>query len=139
MGRADTISFRLAPGQGGLRRGSLSARLIMPAMNGPETSRHPTGLPRGSDRRKAIGPKRTPAASSANGAYATFGIRFESCHRDDAVHCEPPVSAKEFCGFGASAAISPMRLREAIYKTLGDRGFAPTYGLPDSPARKCRR
>jgi len=36
MGRADTISFRLAPGQGGLRRGSLSARLIMPAMNGPE-------------------------------------------------------------------------------------------------------
>src|SRR5262245_44294612 len=28
MGRADTISFRLAPGQGGLRRGSLSARLI---------------------------------------------------------------------------------------------------------------
>jgi len=22
-------------------------------------------------------------------------------------------------------------LREAISKTLGDRGFAPTYGLPD--------
>jgi hypothetical protein len=27
--------------------------------------------------------------------------------------------------------LSPMRLREAISKTLGDRGFAPTYGLPD--------
>jgi len=33
----DTISFRLAPAQGGgFRGGSLSARLIMPAMNGPE-------------------------------------------------------------------------------------------------------
>src|SRR5262245_16271984 len=47
-----------------------------------------------------------------------------------AVHCEP-ASAKEFCGFGASAAILPIRSREAISKTLGDRGFASTYGLPD--------